>query len=171
MGFKCKLVQKSTNPRDREAPKNWYGTPQSSTPLGGRAMTRAATKNTSTVPTELQSSLDLLSDFVPDQLLQGHTVILPGLGYFRLTFKSKGVADVKDFNASEMIYDIRPIFIPDKAFRDRIRQNISFEDGGVQDGDISYQTRADYYKATGQTSTDPGSGEEEEGGGQSGSPL
>ena len=164
MGFKYKLVEKSTNPRDKDAPKNWYGTPQSATALSGRAMTRAATKNTTTAPSEMDASLDLLADFIPDQLLQGHTVTIPHLGYFRLTFKSKGAARVADFNAEEMIYDVRPVFVPDKEFRERIKQNIEFEDGGVQVGKVSYQTRAAYYEATGQGgSTTPGTGGTEPG--------
>ncbi len=166
MGFKCKMVEKSTDPRDKSAPKKWYGTTQSETPLSGKAMTRAATKNTTLAPIELEAALDLLADFIPQQLLQGHTVTLPGLGYFRITFKSKGADTVQDFNAKEMIYDIRPVFMPSKELRDRIRQNIEFEDGGVSKDGISYATRADFYQATGQggTPTTPGTGTGEDDG-------
>ena len=161
MAFKYKLVEKSTNPSDKSSPKKWYATMQSATSLSGKAMTKAATKNTTVAPIELEAALDLLGSFVPEQLLQGHTVVIPGLGYFRLTFKSKGADAVKDFNPQEMIYDVRPVFVPDKAFRTRVQQDIEFEDGGVKQGNVNYATRADYYEATGQT----GGGEEEEEGG------
>ena len=165
MGFKCKIVEKSSDPRDKSAPKKWYATPQSATPLTGKAMTRAAAENTTLAPIELEAALDLLANFIPQQLLQGHTVTLPGLGYFRLTFKSKGADTVQDFNAQEMIYDVRPVFVPAKELRERISQGIEFEDGGVKQGDINYQTRADYYKATGQggATTQPGTGGSGEG--------
>ena len=70
---------------------------------------------------------------------------------------------MQDFNAKEMIYDIRPVFMPSKELRDRIRQNIEFEDGGVSKDGISYATRADFYQATGQggTATTPGTGEDD----------
>ena len=110
----------------------------------------AATKNTTLAPIELEAALDLLANFIPGQLLQGHTVRIPGLGYFRLTYKSRGSDTVKDFNPKEMIYDARPVFVPDKAFREAIRQGVEFEDGGVKQDGINYATRADYYKATGQ---------------------
>ena len=132
-------------------------------------MTRAATKNTTTAPIELEAALDLLADFVPEQLLQGHTVTIPGLGYFRLTFKSKGAATVEDFDPREMLYDVRPVFVPDKAFRKRVQDNIVFEDGGVTKDGVSYRTRADYLLQTGGGSTvtpddggsEPGSGDED----------
>ncbi len=153
MAFKCNIVERRSDPRDVSSPKKWYGSPQSATPLEGKAMTKSATKNTTLAPIELEAALDLLADFIPEQLLQGHTVKLPGLGYFRLSFRSKGADSVKDFNAKEMIYDVRPIFVPDKALRERVRQNIEFEDGGVKAGNVNYRTRADYYAATGQTGT------------------
>ena len=160
MGLKCKVYEKSSDPRDGDSPKKWYGTTQSETPLSGKAMTKAATQNTTLAPIELEAALDLLGNFIPQQLLQGHTVTLPGLGYFRLTFKSKGADTVQEFNAKEMIYDVRPVFVPSKELRDRIRQNIEFEDGGVIKDGISYATRADFYQATGQGgTTTPGTGE------------
>ena len=36
MAIKYKLVQKSTNPRDPDAPKNWYAVPQSEAALEGK---------------------------------------------------------------------------------------------------------------------------------------
>ena len=157
MAFKYSLVERRTKPSE------WYGTPQSAAPLSGKAMTRAATKNTTTAPIEMEASLDLLSDFIPDQLLQGHTVTLPGLGYFRLTFKSKGAPSVEDFDPKEMFYDVRPVFVPDKEFRKRIQDGIEFEDGGVTKDGVSYRTRADYLQKTGGGSGTPGTGGSEPG--------
>ena len=152
MGFKYKLIEKDSNPMQEGSPKKWYAT----------------TQNTTLAPIELEAALDLLGNFIPQQLLQGHTVTLPGLGYFRLTFKSKGADTVKDFDPKELIYDVRPVFVPSKELRDRVRQGIEFEDGGVSKDGINYATRADYYQATGQV-TVPGTGgedEDEEGGNQ-----
>ena len=161
MTYKYKLVEKFVNPGRHEDGKDWYGTPASATPLTGKAMTRAATKNTTMAPIELEAALDLLADFIPEQLLQGHTVTIPGLGYFRLTFKSKGSDTVEGFDPKEMLYDVRPVFVVDKAFRKRVQDGIEFEDGGVQKDGISYATRMDYLQATnpGGTTTQPGGSE------------
>lgn len=163
MAYKYKLVEKSLEPGNPDSGKNWRATPASSTPLSGKAMTRAATKNTTMAPIELEAALDLLADFIPEQLLQGHTVTIPGLGYFRLTFKSKGAETVEGFDPKEMLYDVRPVFVVDKAFRKRVQDGIEFEDGGVQKDGVSYATRMDYLHATnpgGGTTTEPGGGTE-----------
>ena len=116
MAFKYSLVERRTKPSDPDSEKQWYGTPQSAAPLSGKAMTRAATKNTTTAPIEMEASLDLLSDFIPDQLLQGHTVTLPGLGYFRLTFKSKGAETVEGLPQSPVLFHLRLTFLKDVVF-------------------------------------------------------
>jgi len=46
---KYKLV-KRTNPLKKDQPAKWHATPNSETPLTGKAMTRAATANTTTAP-------------------------------------------------------------------------------------------------------------------------
>ena len=147
MGFKCKLYEMSSAPRDKSAPKKWYGTTQSEPPLSGKAMTKAAAENTTLAPIELEAALDLLGNFIPQQLLQGHTVTLPGLGYFRITFKSQGADTVDMFNPQEMIYDLRIVFIPEADFRERVLLNFELEDGGVRENGIDYASREAYKKA------------------------
>lgn len=168
MAFKYKLVEKLREPGNPTAGKNWRGAPSSATSLSGKAMTRAATKNTTMAPIELEAALDLLADFIPEQLLQGHTVTIPGLGYFRLTFKSKGADTVEGFDPKEMLYDVRPVFVVDRDFRKRVQDNIEFEDGGVQKDGISYATRMDYLQATQPGGSTPG-GNEGGGSGEDGS--
>lgn len=145
---KYKLIKK-VNPQKRQEPGKWYATPKSETPLSGKAMTRAATANTTTAPIEMEASLELLAKFVPQQLQQGHTVKIPGLGTFRLTFKSDGVENIDDFRASSMIKNARIVFTPSKELRESVLSGLSFEDGGVLENDISYASLADYRMAKG----------------------
>lgn len=145
---KYKLIKK-VNPQKRQEPGKWYATPKSETPLSGKAMTRAATANTTTAPIEMEASLELLAKFVPLQLQQGHTVKIPGLGTFRLTFKSDGVENIDDFRANSMIKNARIVFTPSKELRESVLSGLSFEDGGVLENDISYASLADYRMAKG----------------------
>ncbi|WP_455638067.1 HU family DNA-binding protein [Parabacteroides sp.] len=140
---KYKLI-KRTNPLKKADPPKWYATPKSETPLTGKAMTRAATANTTTAPIEMEASLELFAKFAPQQLQQGHTVKIPGLGSLRLTFKSDGVDNIDDFRASSMIKDARIIFTPTKEFRESVLSGLTFEDGGVLENDISYASLSDY---------------------------
>ena len=140
---KYKLIKK-VNPQKRQEPGKWYATPKSETPLSGKAMTCAATANTTTAPIEMEASLELLAKFVPQQLQQGHTVKIPGLGTFRLTFKSDGVEDI-----NSMIKNVRIVFTPSKELRESVLSGLTFEDGGVLEDDISYASIADYRLAKG----------------------
>ncbi len=143
---KYKLILKK-NPLKKEEPAKWYATPKSETPLSGKAMTKAATANTTMAPIEMEAALELLAKYVPQQLQQGHTVKIPGLGTFRLSFKSDGVDTVDDFRPGSMIKNARIIFVPDKDFRENVLNGLTFEDGGVLENDINYASIADYRKA------------------------
>ena len=147
---KYKLI-KRTNPLKKDAPPKWYATPNSESPLSGKAMTRAATANTTMAPIEMEASLELLAKFVPQQLQQGHTVKIPGLGTFRTTFKSDGVENINDFRANSMIKNARIVFTPSKELR---------EDGGVLENDISYASLADYRLAKSTPPEGGGGGED-----------
>lgn len=160
MSMKYKLVQKYAMPNSSDKSKKWYAAPNSEAPLSVKQLARQATSNTTLSAMELQAALELLGEFIPKQLLQGHMVPIPGLGTFRLTFKSDGVDEVKDFKPGQMIHDVRPVFTVSKELREAIQSEVEFEDGGVKVGDVNYATRADYYLATGQA-TSPGTDGEE----------
>lgn len=78
--YKYKLVKK-VNPQDRKAAKKWYAIPVSEVSQTVKAMTRAATENTTTAPIEMEAALDLLGKHARQQLQQGHTVRCGRPGY------------------------------------------------------------------------------------------
>lgn len=106
--YKYKLVKK-INPQDKAAPKKWYAIPISEVPQTVKAMTRAATENTTTTPIEMEAALELLGRHARQQLQQGHTVRVGDLGTIRVSFKSDGVENITDFNAGAMIKNPRII--------------------------------------------------------------
>lgn len=156
MSVKYTLVQKA-NPKDRDASKKWYAVPSSESALSGKAMTRAATANTSTSAIEMEAAMEYLANHIPQQLLQGHTVKVPGLGTFRIAFKSVGVSDLADFNVSAMIKEPRILFTPEKALRESVINGLTFENGGVLKDGVRYASVADYRLATGETGETGGS--------------
>ena len=181
MSIKYNFVQKA-NPNDRDANKKWYAVPSSESAMSGKAMTRAATANTSTSAIEMEAAMEYLANYIPQQLLQGHTVKVPGLGTFRIAFKSKGVTNLADFNVAAMIREPRILFTPDKALRTSVIQNLTFENGGVLKDGVRYASVIDYLKATGNyqggaskddpsdsNGTDPG--DDNGGSGTGGNPL
>ena len=155
MSVNYKLVRKK-NPQKKNEPAKWYATPNSAKPLAQKALTRAATENTTTAPIEMEAAMELLAAFIPQQLQQGHTVNVPGMGTFRLTFKSEGVEDIDKFNAGQMIKSPRIVFTPAKELRERTLQGISYENSGVLENKINYASLADYRKAKGIPEPTPG---------------
>ena len=155
MSVNYKLVQRK-NPLKKDEPAKWYATPNSAKPLAQKALTRAATANTTTAPIELESAMELLAAFIPQQLKQGHTVNVPGMGTFRLTFKSDGVEDINKFNAGQMIKSPRIVFTPAKELKEGVLQGLSYENGGVLENKINYASLADYRKAKGLPTPAPG---------------
>lgn len=144
--FKYKMYQKG-NPIKKQANKKWYATPMSDKPLGVKALTRAATQYTTIAPIEMEASVEFFTEHIMKQLLEGHTVNLPGFGSFRITFKSEGVEEIGQFNAGQMIKNPRMIFTPAKEVRQLIHKEIRFENGGVLADGITYSSLADYRKA------------------------
>ena len=164
--YKYKLVKRG-NPQNPDAPKKWYASPLSETAQDVKAMTRAATENTTVAPKEMETALELLGNYARQQLLQGHTVRVGDLGTLRITFQSEGVENITDYQASSMIKNARILFTPAKEFREAVIGNLQFENGGVLDEGVNYASLTDYKKAKGLTGgiTEPGGSGEEEGGG------
>lgn len=173
MSIRFNLVQKA-NPRKLDGEKKWYAVPSSESAMSGKALTRAATANTSTSAIEMEAAMEYLAAYIPQQLLQGHTVKVPGLGTFRIAFKSKGVANLGDFNVAAMIQEPRILFTPEKSLRTSVINNLTFENGGVLKDGVRYASVTDYLRAIGEVdnsgSTDEGS-TGESGGATGGNPL
>ena len=79
-----------------------------------------------------------LSAYAVTRLMKGEPVSLGDMGDLRITFRSKGVADINKFNPNTMIYEPRLRFVPKKAFRNAIIQQLTFENAGVLADGIDY---------------------------------
>lgn len=161
--YKYKLIKRS-NPQDKAAPRKWYATPIGEQAESVKAMTCAATENTTTAPIEMEGAFQLLSAYAKQQLQQGHIVRVGDLGTLRVSFSSEGVEDITKFNAASMIKNPRLIFTPSKEFRESVLNGIQFQNAGVLEDDISYASLADYKRAKGITSGGSSTGGEESGG-------
>lgn len=155
---------KRPHPTKKDEPDLWYANPIVRKAETVTAMTRAATENTTTAPTELEAALTLWGNYARKRLLAGESVRVGDLGTLRVTFRSKGVANINDVNANRMIYDVRLKFTPSKEFREGIVNNITFECGGVLEDGVDYASLNAYRVAKGLAPTEPDGGSGEEGG-------
>lgn len=146
MAIKYKLVKKRS-PQDPEGPQKWYATTNTERALPDDEMLKRATKNSTVSPGELRLSLEALAAYMPEELRNGRTMHVPGLGSFRMTFKSEGADTVEDYDVNTMVREPRVLFTLDAALRDAIIHNLEYEDGGVLEDGVSYASRVDYKKA------------------------
>ena len=159
---KFKLTQKK-NPQDKAAPAKWYAIPSVVNLLTTRTVCKVVTRNTTTAPTEAESTFNLVCDGIVHELQQGNSVQLGELGWLRLSFGSEGVEDLTKFDAASMIKNLKVVFSPSKTLLSSIEQGLEFENVGVVSEGFTFPSTKSYlkYLETGKLPT-PGDDEEEE---------
>ena len=159
---KFKLTQKK-NPMKKDEPAKWYAIPSVVNRLTTRTVCKVVTRNTTTAPTEAESTFNLVCDGIVHELQQGNSVQLGELGWLRLSFGSEGVEDLTKFDAASMIKNLKVVFSPSKTLLSSIEQGLEFENVGVVSEGFTFPSTKSYlkYLETGKLPT-PGDDEEEE---------
>ena len=159
---KFKLTQKK-NPQDKAAPAKWYAIPSVVNRLTTRTVCKVVTRNTTTAPTEAESTFNLVCDGIVHELQQGNSVQLGELGWLRLSFGSEGVEDITKFDAASMIKNVKVLFSPSKTLLSSIEQGLQFENVGVVSEGFTFPSTKSYlkYLETGKLPV-PGDDEDEE---------
>lgn len=155
MGTPYKLLKRK-NPQDRQAPSKWYAVPKTGGPMDEDVMSQMATADTTMADFELEGAAKLISKWIYNQFMNGKRAKVEGLGTFRITFGSEGVDDILDFHTG-LIRNIKISFIPDSNLRARVKQNITFEDAGVEEDGVYYGSLANYKEVKGLTGNGSGS--------------
>lgn len=146
MSMKYKLVRK-VNPTLKK--KQWYAIPQYSLRQAGDKTVRSAARNTTFSYAEVMAALSLVGEYLPTILAEGHTVKIPGLGSLRLSFRSTGADDIRDFNPRTMISRLHIVFTPDVEAMSVIRAKTQISLGSVKDERRHFSSVAAYLKAKG----------------------
>lgn len=156
---KFKYVQR-VNPNKREDPAKWYASPTTYEQLTTKAVCQAATRNTSTSATELNSSVDVLCEAVPGMLQQGFSVRVGSLGTMRLSFGSMGVDSIEKFDPSTMIKNVKIVFTPSKELKAAVMNGLAFENAGVVVDGFTYSSVKAYreFQVSARDPQDPDSG-------------
>ena len=167
-----KLIQRNVNALAKDGEKKFYAVPVTERALSVPQFAKLATTDSALSSGEMLAALELFGKTALPQLLQGHSVEVPGIGHFRLSFSSKGVENPDDFNARMMISNPRVIFRPCAELKNAIKEGMYYENAGVRANGIDYASLAAYRKAkaegstgdnpsggTGGTKPNPGDGE------------
>lgn len=155
---KYRLIERKVTPfgNSKEIQK-FYATPVTDRALDVRQFAKLATTDASLAPGEMLSALELFGQTALQQLLQGHSVEIPGIGTLRISFSSEGVDNPEDFKARTMISKPRIIFRPKPDVKNAIEEGMYYENAGVRADGVDYPSIAAYKKAKGEDDA-PGSG-------------
>ena len=124
MSFKFKFAKKRKNPTKPQEGDQWHAIPVTTNRLTTRSLCKVVTRNTTTAPTEAESTFNLVCDGIVHELQQGSSVQLGELGWLRLSFGSEGVEDLTQFDAASMIRNVKIIFTPSKNGRGRWQRRL-----------------------------------------------
>ena len=128
MTVKFNIVERG-NPSNREAPKKFYPSIQSSGRVTTREMVEMAAQRSTMSSIDMMAAIETFLAIIPEQLAKGNIVELGEFGSFWLKTTSEGAETADEVRASQ-ITSILPRFMPGKLFK-RILEGIDYVRGVV----------------------------------------
>jgi predicted histone-like DNA-binding protein len=128
MPVKYNIVERG-NPSNREAPKKYYPSIQSSGRVTTREMAEMAADRSTLTTADMMAAIESFLSIVPQQLAKGNIVELGEFGSFWLKTTADGAEAIGEVHADQ-ITSILPRFIPGKTFR-KVLKTIDYARGTV----------------------------------------
>ena len=128
MSVKFNIVERG-NPSNREAPKKFYPSIQSSGRVSTREMAEMAAQRSTLSTMDMMAAIESFMAIIPEQLTKGNIVELGEFGSFWLRTTADGAETVEEVRANQ-VTSILPRFIPGKQFK-RTLDGIEFSKGVV----------------------------------------
>ena len=123
MSVKYNIVERG-NPPNREAPRKFYPSIQSSGRLSLRELAAIAADRSTLTETDFIAAVESFLAIIPKELAKGNVVELGDFGSFWLRTTTDGADTAEDVRADQ-ISTILPRFNPGKSFK-RTLNNIEF---------------------------------------------
>jgi len=115
MSVKFNVVERP-NPQDREAPRKFYPSIQSSGRRSLRQLSNRITQMCTVSTPDTLAVLESLLTVIPQELAEGNIVELGDFGSFWLRNNSEGTEELDKVSASQ-VTNLLPRFIPGKEFK------------------------------------------------------
>ena len=115
MTVKFNIVERG-NPADREAPKKFYPSIESSGRITTRELAERASQMSTLSTTDIVAVIESLLTIIPDELKKGNIVELGDFGNFWLRASTEGAEVAEDVRADQ-INGVMPRFNPGREFK------------------------------------------------------
>ena len=119
MTVKFNIVERG-NPADRQAPKKFYPSIQSSGRLTTRELAEMAAERSTLSTMDMMAAIEGFLAIIPQQLAKGNIVELGDFGSYWLKTTSDGAETPDEVSASQIV-SILPRFNPGKKFKDVLK--------------------------------------------------
>jgi predicted histone-like DNA-binding protein len=115
MTVKFNIIERA-NPLDREAPKKFYPSIESSGRITVRQLAEHASQMSTLTTTDMVAAIESLLTIIPEELAKGNVVELGDFGSFWLRVSSEGAEQAEDVRSAQ-ITGVLPRFNPGKQFK------------------------------------------------------
>jgi len=115
MSVKFNIVERG-NPADREAPRKFYPSIQSSGRVSTRELAERAAQMSTLTTTDMVAAIESLLTIIPNELAKGNIVELGDFGSFWLRTTSDGTETADEVRAAQ-ITGVLPRFNPGREFK------------------------------------------------------
>jgi predicted histone-like DNA-binding protein len=115
MTVKFNIVERG-NPGNREAPKKFYPSIQSTGSVSQRKLVETASRETALSTGDMLNALETILKIIPRELVEGNIVELGDFGNFWLRFESEGSDTADGVNASN-VKEVLVRFTPGRLFK------------------------------------------------------
>lgn len=155
-------IAKRLDPKTKS--KKWYGVPASTGSMDADETAKMAVADTTLSKGEFKHAMEVASEKLMPLILGGISVTIGNLGKLRLSFGSKGVENIDEYDAATMIKNAKFIFTPSTEMKEALAK-AQFELEGVVEDGVKYGSMKSYRIAKGLEPgvTVPGAGGEEDG--------
>ena len=126
MTVKFNIVERG-NPSNREAPKKFYPSVQSSGRVTTRDVVEMAAQRSTMSSIDMMAAIETFLAIIPEQLAKGNIVELGEFGNFWLRIEAEG-AETEDAVRADFITGVKPRFNPGKLFK-KVLDGIDFIKG------------------------------------------
>ena len=124
MTIKYNIVERP-NPQDREAPRKFYPSIQSSGRMDLRKLSKRITQMCTVTGPDTLAVIESFLTIIPEELAEGNIVELGDFGSFWLRNNADGADQQEDVSASQ-VTNLLPRFIPGVEFKKALK-GVDFE--------------------------------------------
>lgn len=126
MSVKFNIVERG-NPSNREAPKKFYPSVQSTGRVTTRELAEMAAQRSTMSSIDMMAAIETFLAIIPEQLAKGNIVELGDFGNFWLRIEAEG-AETEEAVRADLITGVKPRFNPGKFFK-KVLDGIDFVKG------------------------------------------